>query len=318
MLWIVFYLTILTAYRNIINEKKYLIGGLYLMMCIAVYINLFYLSENWILLLLKRWQCPVPPYLEGLSMYWQRGYVKFIASPVLIIQLAFSYFFYMFLPVSCKFLRDQMRLQKREAALQKQNIQLEMDFLKAQIHPHFLFNTLNNIYSLISHNEPKKSADMVSKLSSLLRYSLYDGKREFIPLEKEIGMLKDVIALEEVRSDDVLLTVDFPDVVPFVKLPSFLLLPLVENAFKHGVNTQLDQSCVKIRLQTTEDDITLKVANTFDAEYRKKNVGGLGLLNLRRRLDHYYSSHYTLQIGEKEGLFTAILKLPLSCPTLNA
>ena len=261
---------------------------------------------------------PLPSYSKALVTYTERGYVFFMTSPFLIFQIAVSCFFYLFLPVSCKFLRDQLRMQKRQSVLQQKNIQLEMDFLKAQIHPHFLFNTLNNIYSLITQDENKKSAEMVSGLSSLLRYALYDGKTEFILLEKEITMINDFIKLEEVRTDDLDLEVKIPADIPSAKLPPFLLLPLIENAFKHGANSQLNHPEVKIKIDISDDQLCLVVRNSFDYEYRKKNSGGLGLLNLKKRLDYYYHDNYFLETDEKNNIFIATLKLPLSCPQSNA
>src|SRR5699024_913399 len=113
--------------------------------------------------------------------------------------------------------------------LEKENLRLQMEFLKAQIHPHFLFNTLNNIYAMTSSRKSEKASEMISGLSSLLRYVLYEGKEEFIPLEKEIALLKNFIALEAIRSDDLSLTVDFPESsLSTIKVPPFLLLPLIE------------------------------------------------------------------------------------------
>ena len=159
---------------------------------------------------------------------------------------------------------------------------------------------------------------MISGLSSLLRYALYDGKTEFILLEKEIGMIKDFIGLEEVRTDDMHLDVKMPGNIPAVRIPPFLLLPLIENAFKHGANSQLSHPCVKIEIDIKTDQLWLQVKNSFDQEYRSKNSGGLGLLNLKKRLDYYYPDNYMLETDEQNKIFFATLKFPLSCPPLNA
>jgi sensor histidine kinase YesM len=311
LIGVTYYLTITLSYQSIFIKKKYIRGLLYLIVCIIVFIHLFYFVESFAISQIKKSGKELPVYLQSIAAYTDKGYVYFMTIPFLIIQIAFGCFFYLFLPVSCKFLRDQMRMQKKQSELQKKNIQLEMDFLKAQIHPHFLFNTLNNIYSLISHDENKKSAEMVSGLSSLLRYSLYDGKTEFILLEKEIGMLKDFIGLEEVRTDDLHLDIKMPDHIPAIKFPPFLLLPLVENAFKHGANSQLSHPCVKIEIVISDHQLCLQVKNSFDHEYRKENSGGLGLLNLKKRLDYYYYDNYSLETDEEDNIFIATLKLPL-------
>lgn len=315
---VTYYLTISLSYRSIFVKKKYIRGVFYLMLCIIIYIQLYYFINSIAIGWAQSSGKPLPPYMKQVVTYVNKGYVYFMTLPFLIFQIVISYFFYLFLPISCKFLRDQLRMQKKQSELQKRNIQLEMDFLKAQIHPHFLFNTLNNIYSLITHDENKKSAEMVSGLSSLLRYALYDGKTEFILLEKEIRMVKDFIGLEEMRTDDLQLDVKIPDNIPAFKFPPFLLLPLIENAFKHGANSQLSHPCVKIEIDIQGNQLCLRVKNSFDHDYRKENSGGLGLLNLKKRLDYYYQDKYLLETDEKNDIFIATLKLPLSCPQSNA
>lgn len=313
-----YYLTISLSYRSIFIKKKYIQGFFYLIICIIFYIQLFFFVDKIAISLAESSGKQLPPYTKSMAVYVNKGYVYFMTVPLIIFQIAVSYFFYLFLPASGKFLRDQMRMQKKQSELQKKNVQLEMDFLKAQIHPHFLFNTLNNIYSLITPNENKKSAEMVSGLSSLLRYALYDGKTEFILLEKEIVMIKDFIGLEEVRTDDMHVDLKMPENIPVANLPPFLLLPLVENAFKHGANSQLSHPCVKMEIDILDHQLWLQVKNSFDQECRRENSGGLGLLNLKKRLDYYYQDKYLLATDEKDNIFIATLKLPLSCPQSNA
>lgn len=311
---ILFYLICITSYMDLVERKKMIRGLIGLLIWLIAFAHLFYFNvilENYVM---SNLGLKIPPQVKAIS---SKRYLDIMGDPLYLVRFIFDFFLLMFVPLCCKFFRDQLRSHEKQARLKKQNSQLEMNFLKAQIHPHFLFNTLNNIYSLITHNESKKSAEMVSGLSSLLRYALYNGKTEFISLEKEIGMLRDFIELEEVRSDDLNLEVQFPKNIPAVKIPPFLLLPLVENAFKHGVNSQLKQSCVKIDLHINEE-LSLQVQNTFDVEFRKKNSGGFGLLNLKKRLDYYYENKYFLETIEKENIFTATLKLPLSCPKLDA
>jgi len=315
---VTYYLIIFLSYKNLVIKKRFTQGLLGIIVCIIIYIHLFYFIEKASVDFAEKTGHALPPYAKSLAIFTDKGYFYFISYPFLIIQIAIYGFFYMFLPVCCTFLRDQMRMQKRQSQLQKKNIQLEMDFLKAQIHPHFLFNTLNNIYSLVTHNENEKSAEMISGLSSLLRYALYDGKTEFILLEKEIRMIKDFIGLEEVRTDDMQLDVKLTDNIPAVKIPPFLLLPLIENAFKHGANSQLSHPCVKIEIEISEHQLWLQVKNSFGPEYRRENSGGLGLLNLKKRLDYYYPDNYLLETDEQNNIFFATLKLPLSCPQLNA
>lgn len=310
---VIYYLTIRTVYHSIVYNKRYNLGLLYLVLCIIVYLNAMFLANELILRIMKARHYPIPSFDNYLFQHVEGGYVVFITNGVIMVELGFSFFLYIGIPIFCKFFRDRLRSQKSQAALEKQNVQLQMDFIKMQIHPHFLFNTLNNIYSLITHHETGKSAEMVSGLSALLRYALYDGKTEFISLAKELGMLKHYIGLEEVRSDSIRLEVLVPDRVPDANMPPFLLLPLVENAFKHGVNNQLEQSCVKIEIVASAERLILQVLNSYDSGYRKKNAGGLGLTNLKKRLDYYYDGHYILDTHEDGHIFNAKLEIPL-CP----
>ena len=306
------YLTFFTAYRFLVKRQKYLWFFLTLaadVLLFCVFLALGQAFSMWILPHLGVTSCPKPDATISKLSKGAWG----------IVQMVLSYFALLCLPVAAKFFRDQMRLQYRKNDLEKQNIQLQMDFLKAQIHPHFLFNTLNNIYSLTTNMESAKASEVVFGLSSLLRYALYEGRSELISLEKEINMLQHFIDLEVIRSDDLQLTVDFPKQIDEqIKLPPFLLLPLVENAFKHGVNSQFGLSNVQIKLAADATKIELTVSNNFDRDYRRHNEGGIGLANLRKRLDYYYGKNYTFETKEIGNQFIAHLILPKSCLKSNA
>ncbi|HET8574210.1 MAG TPA: histidine kinase [Edaphocola sp.] len=306
------YLTLFTAYRFLVKRQKYL--WFFLTLALDVLVFCFFLAMGqvltmWILPHLGVKDCPK---LDSKISELGRGAWG-------IVQMVLSYFALLCLPVAAKFFRDQMRLQYRKNDLEQQNMQLQMDFLKAQIHPHFLFNTLNNIYALTTNMESAKASEVVFGLSSLLRYALYEGRSELISLQKEVSMLQHFIDLEVIRSDDLQLTVDLPEQIDeYIKLPPFLLLPLVENAFKHGVNSQFSLSNVQIKLAVKADQIELTVSNNFDRDYRLHNEGGIGLANLRKRLDYYYAKNYTFETKEIGNQFIAHLILPVSCPKSNA
>lgn len=309
------YLICVTLYKRLVGKRGIFWRFIGLLVWLLVFVHLYYFLKLLQYCILSYLNLEITPYLKGIA---SKGYGDVMGSPGYLAAFVFWFFLIMFIPLGSKYFRDQLRVQKQREELQAQNKQLEMAFLKAQIHPHFLFNTLNNIYALITHKASEKSAEMIAGLSSLLRYALYDGKTEFILLGKEVSMLKDFIGLESVRSEDTHLEVRFPTDIPAIEVPPFLLLPLVENAFKHGVNSQLKRSFVKIEMDITAAELHLSVQNNFDADYRGKNSGGLGLKNLKKRLDYYYSKQYHLEIIEKENIFTTSLKLPLLCPQLNA
>lgn len=309
-----YYILIHTTYPFVYRRKNFWKGFAWLLGCLMVYSQLYFFSIKGSIYL--KGVLGFPEKFADMSFekkIAEGGYWGFFGSPLVWIPLIIAFIVLMSIPVVARVFRDHIRLQGAKNSLQEENMKLEMAFLKAQIHPHFLFNTLNNIYSLIVDKESEKSAEMVSGLSSLLRYALYDGKAELILLEKEVKMLKDFIGLEAVRSDHVQMEIRWPESLPEVKIPPFLLLPLVENAYKHGVNSQLERSCLRITLERVHSFLILHVENDFDPEYREKNQGGLGLVNLRKRLDYYYGSGYDLNIREKGNHYSATLKLPLAC-----
>tara|TARA_R110002012_G_scaffold319603_2_gene540763 strand:- start:785 stop:1801 length:1017 start_codon:yes stop_codon:yes gene_type:complete len=184
-----------------------------------------------------------------------------------------------------------------------ENKRTELAFLRAQLNPHFLFNTLNNIYSLV-YRKSNKALPALEKLTTILRYSLYESEFK-IPLKKEINIIDNYINLEQMRYDYPL-NIDFKingDLVG-VLIPPFLLLPIVENAFKHG-----DMKCpLKIHIDIAEKKLNVKVIN-YIIEKQKDEVGGLGLKNIKKRLGLIYGSNCELVIHNDKSIFDVSLRL---------
>jgi LytS/YehU family sensor histidine kinase len=186
----------------------------------------------------------------------------------------------------------------------------ELALLRSQINPHFLFNTLNNIYSLV-YKKSEDAPEAVMKMSSIMRYMLYDATTDKVLLEKEIEYLKSFIELEKLR----LRHKDFVDLnisgnVEGHTIAPMLLIPFVENAFKHG-SRNVSTSGIKINLSVEPDQIRFVVRN-----YLRKNtiinedqVGGIGLSNIRRRLNLLYPGKHQLEISSREDLFNVQLIL---------
>lgn len=188
------------------------------------------------------------------------------------------------------------------------NQKLEMSLLKSQINPHFLFNSLNNIYSLVYQNSDA-SLDSINKLSNILKYSLYVNKDE-ITLREEKACLDDYIDLQRLRIDDeVIVNIKIPDQLLDSKIPQFLLFPLVENAFKHG-NIKSKTHPLTLSAFRQEDDLIFNISN----EVKNSSVlqGGIGLENVRKRLELMYGSDHTFAISEHDHIFIVHLKIPLS------
>lgn len=204
----------------------------------------------------------------------------------------------------------QLKYEGQQARLEKK--QAELLFLKSQINPHFLFNTLNNIYSL-SQYQPQLVSESVLRLSKILRYLLYETGHEFVTVDKEVKILKDYIDLEKLRYSETV-TIDFNyEIESFAEMiPPLLLIPLVENAFKHGVSVSRGNRFVDVRWFLLKRKLHFTVKNssyaTADYEEPKDNIG---LSNLRRRLELLYKD-FELATEQKNSTFTAELKINLS------
>ncbi|MBK7108829.1 MAG: histidine kinase [Chitinophagales bacterium] len=189
--------------------------------------------------------------------------------------------------------------------LKAENLITEIAFLKAQVDPHFMFNTLNAVYALALEEESPKTADSIIKLSTLMRYNLHDSNAEFISIEKEIDYIEKYIALQTLRLNknnhlDVDIKVD-ADVTPDIKIAPLLLITFIENAFKYGVSPS-KETAITIRIHVAIHLIELEVSNTVIINTDERNLKGIGLQNVKKRLNLLYPKLHTLvskQSGEK-------------------
>lgn len=194
-------------------------------------------------------------------------------------------------------------------ALEKDKMQAELHVLKAQLHPHFLFNTLNNIYSLSQHGSDK-APPMILRLSGMLRYVLYDGSKERVPLNGELNMIQDYIKLEALRYDESLdLSIDVPQTTNAVIAP-LLLLPFVENAFKHGASRMLENPWISLRVELNQNSLSMVLVNGRDP-LATIHEPGIGIANVKKRLAMLYPQKFTLQLSEEEELFFVKLTIEL-------
>jgi two-component system LytT family sensor kinase len=198
---------------------------------------------------------------------------------------------------------QQLRIEKQQA---------ELNYLKSQTNPHFLFNTLNNIYSL-SRDKSDLAPESILRLSKILRFMLYEAGGEYIAVEQELKIISDYIALEQLRYDESL-RINFNHDIEDMKqaLPPLLLMPLVENAFKHGVSETRDQPFVDIHLAVNKRQLTFVVKNsTGESPGEGKGKDNIGHSNLRRQLELLYTD-YNLTIEQGDFVFTAVLKINLA------
>lgn len=213
-----------------------------------------------------------------------------------IIRHVFNY-------IKLKQATQQLRIEKQAA---------ELNYLRSQTNPHFLFNTLNNIYSL-ARDKSDLAPTSILRLSKILRFMLYETGGDYISIEQELKIIDDYIALEKLRYDDSL-RVNFKNDIEDMRqaLPPLLLIPLVENAFKHGVSETRDQPFVDIYLSVDKRKLAFVVKNSAEA-FPGENIvkENIGLTNLRRQLELLYTD-YDLSLQQGGSVFTATLKINLA------
>jgi len=223
--------------------------------------------------------------------------------PVLVLAIVIKWFKYWYVE------------QKSNQQLVEQKLQAELNFLKAQVHPHFLFNTLNNLYAL-TLKQSKDAPEVVLKLSDLLNYMLYDCTADEVLIEKEIKLVKDYISLEQIRYGNRLnISFNVMGKSEGTWVAPLMLLPFVENSFKHGVSEEMDEAWISIDLELKPGKLTLKVENSKSIQDREDQFEykkGIGLKNVKRRLELLYPEKHELNMHDSEDSFLIVLKLDLN------
>jgi len=240
-----------------------------------------------------------------------KGPLGLVTSLPLFIWNFMLSFAYPSLLLAFKALYDNRSSQLQNTRLQHQNTQLELNYLKSQVNPHFLFNVLNSIYALTEEESPR-AAQMVQQLSGMMRYALYETAESVVPLQKELQFIRDYVALEKTRAAKRLdLTLELPDNTgEHLQIAPFILIAFVENAFKHGVENTSKRSWMRVVAQVDDVTLQLEVANSKPVNQSVK-PGGLGLENVRKRLTLLYPAH-KLRITDEPAEFIVQLTLPLS------
>lgn len=208
-----------------------------------------------------------------------------------------------------RFANEWFDLQARRQEIENEKLATELRFLKEQINPHFLFNTLNNLYYL-AHSQSPKTPDIIAKLSQMMRYMIYESNQEKVPVEKEIEYIKNYIELEKMRlEDDFIVQFEISGDYQRVRIAPFIFITFLENAFKHGV-TSGENGKISLNLSFEGNqcfyEVTNAIINSTETEQK-----GIGLLNVQRRLNLIYPEKHTLSVEEKESIFTARLTIEL-------
>ena len=243
-----------------------------------------------------------PEWMEGQEIVIFR--ISGLAQNILIIfsPVAFT--------TGWKLFQDWKEKEKQSEALKLEKTETELKYLKSQINPHFLFNTLNNIYGLSLENS-KKVPNLILKLSDFLSFSLYETNEKLIPLTKEIDLIKNFIDLQTSRFEDrVHVSMSFPNNIENLSIPPMIFIPFVENAFKHSLKNETQKASVDIELKLENNMIVFVVENSKQKmDDISTQKGGLGLINITRRLDLLYKENYVLQIIDDEKTYKIHLKI---------
>ncbi|MTI33509.1 sensor histidine kinase [Xanthovirga aplysinae] len=237
----------------------------------------------------------------GKTLFYGKG----VDAPLHVFLRIVIYGFWALMATFLRLLLDWFRDERLKMELHNQRLKSELAFLRSQINPHFLFNTLNNIYAL-AYKRSEHTPEAVMKLSNMMRYMLYEANEERVPLVKEIENLQSFIELQKFRRKE-------NDWVDFgvsgetedKEIAPLLLMPLVENAFKHSSK----HSQVLIHLASKPNSIEFKVSNTYKLHEQKDKLGGVGLTNIQRRLNLLYPQKHQIEINKEKDQFHVHLKI---------
>ena len=232
--------------------------------------------------------------------FWNFPYFYFIVATYGIVVLAGA----------IKLTRRWFEMKELQSIMEKQHLKSELDMLKMQVSPHFLFNTLNNIDSLI-YKDQDKASETIIKLSSLMRYMLYEASTNKVDVEDEIEYLKNLVELQSLRlikSD--FINFEINGAVNKQQISPLLFVPFIENAIKHGDKT-IDAPGIIIKLNIEADSLHFYIENTINKNQQKDEVGGIGLKNVERRLELLYKNKYNLNIETKETKYIVSLNIEL-------
>ena len=227
-----------------------------------------------------------------------------IATIILVLMMGMN--------IGVKLYFKQRHDQQRLVQLEKENLHQQLEYLRYQINPHFLMNTLNNIHALVDI-DGERAKETIVELSKIMRFALYEGSRQTVPLNRDVAFMQSYIKLMSLRyTDKVNINVDIPQQLPDCNIPPMLFITFVENAFKHGVSYQ-QQSFVNVSLIINKQTIVFNCSNSkVQREESNQPEGGVGLQNVQRRLQLIYGNTYKLNIDDGAETYNIVLEIPLS------
>ncbi len=330
LFWMVYIGSITFFFGSLINIKivfiRTLISAVY--NAIIVYINLYFLMPKFFekrklatYLILVHIVLFIIMVLRVYTDYsfplrFEKGVVirRYMLTPLHFFSVLISGYGVLLLTMSLKFIKDYFINIELRHRLEYQRVESELKVLRNQINPHFLFNVLGNIYSL-AYMKSDTAPVMISKLSEMMRYVLYDCRREKVPLSSEIEYLRNFISLHQLRKDGKMnIRFDVEGNPGSLMIQPLLFLPLFENCFKHGNMEDTTKGWMKSILTVTDNKIKLEIENTFSRLNlnTENKSGGVGLSNIRGRLTLLYPGNHSFTIGIHHNVYSIILTLTLS------
>ncbi len=235
--------------------------------------------------------------------------LPFLYSDRFVVQLATIVLFIVAFVALLRFAEDWLELEARKKELENEQLASELRFLKAQINPHFLFNTLNNLYSLAFVQSPN-TTDVIAMLSQMMRYMIYDTNQPQVLLSKEIAYMENYISLEKLRlNDEIPITFEITGQISKVQIVPLILITFLENAFKHGVGSYKPQAWIKLTIDVQGNQFHYCVTNSKNPTQNEKS--GIGLQNVQRRLMLSYPNRHQLTITELPDQYSVSLKIKL-------
>lgn len=315
-------------YQYLKRKKKAVFGiaVLFVLLFITVLIDSFMkLPDNPItFILLMIFWCGLAYFLvpNFIKKYWK--FIALLYTPLLLYFLYLRLFsgdleaylkvkqetpFYIFfIPIPIFFFLWVFEQWKWIQELKKEKSKTELSLLKTQINPHFFFNTLNNLYALTVKSSPQ-APEVILKLSDMMRYTIYDGEKETVKISEEIAYLNNYIELHKIRYRKSVEITFNHNIDMNLNIPPLLYIILLENAFKHGIETLAENAFIHVNLYDNDDFIYFEIENNFDPN-EITNSKGIGLQNLKRRLSLLYKQQHELNIDITNNIYKTLLKIP--------
>lgn len=218
---------------------------------------------------------------------------------------------FIILAIGFKIFKINLTNIQQISKLEKEKVVSELDFLKTQINPHFLFNILNNIY-IQTRIDANKSSEMILKLSDLLRYQLYECSQDKVMLKSEVDYLQNYVALQQMRIAKIEIKFEQKGSFKGLMIYPFMFITFIENGFKHGVSSKGVDNFIHVFVEIVEKKVIFTMKNSIiDTKSHVVKKGGIGLVNIKRRLELLYKESYTLEIDNRENYYYVELKINL-------